>query len=275
DIREIKRILKLMDIDFNVFPDITGVFDAPMTGETRLYPRGGTTVADLEDAANSLATFVLCRESGELAAAALEKDHDVPAVLLPTPIGIGNVDRFVMNLAEASGRTIPIELEEERGRLVDMMHDAHPHFHGKRVAIAGDPDIVAGLTSLVVGLGMEPVHILSGTRSAAFEKEVRGILAANFPGANVINGGDLFSFHQLIKNQPVDLLMGNSHVKYIARAEDVPLVRVGFPISDRANLHHFPVMGYAGAARMVERIGNTLLDRLDRDAPEERFELLL
>lgn len=275
DIREIKRIMKLMDIDFNVFPDITGVFDAPMTGETRLYPRGGTTVADLEDAANSLATFVLCRESGELAAAALEKDHDVPAVLLPTPIGIGNVDRFVMNLAEASGRTIPIELEEERGRLVDMMHDAHPHFHGKRVAIAGDPDIVAGLTSLVVGLGMEPVHILSGTRSAAFGKEVRGILAANFPGANVINGGDLFSFHQLIKNQPVDLLMGNSHVKYIARAEDVPLVRVGFPISDRANLHHFPVMGYAGAARMVERIGNTLLDRLDRDAPEERFELLL
>jgi nitrogenase molybdenum-iron protein beta chain len=122
---------------------------------------------------------------------------------------------------------------------------------------------------------MEPVHILSGTKSAAFEKEVRALLEDDFPGANIINGGDLFTFHQLIKSRPVDLLLGNTHLKYIARAEDVPLIRVGFPISDRANLHHFPVMGYAGSARMVERIGNTLLDRLDRDAPDERFELML
>ncbi len=275
DIREIKRLLKLMDIDYIVFPDTTGVFDAPLTGESRLYPRGGTTVTELQDTANSLATFVICRESGALAAAALEKDFDVPVVLLPTPIGIRNVDRFVMNLADAAGRTIPAELEEERGRLVDMMHDAHPHFHGKRVAMAGDPDIVAGLTSLVVDLGMEPVHILSGTKSAAFEKEVQSLLKDDFPEANVVNGGDLFTFHQLIKSRPVDLLLGNTHLKYIARAEDVPLIRVGFPISDRANLHHFPVMGYAGSARMVERIGNTLLDRLDRDAPDERFELML
>lgn len=275
DIREIKRMLGLMHIDSIIFPDTTGVFDAPMTGEARLYPHGGTTVAELEDTANSLATFAICRDAGALAAAALEKDFDVPAVLLPTPIGIANVDRFVMNLADAAATTIPVELEEERGRLVDMMHDAHPHFHGKRVAIAGDPDVVSGLTSLVVGLGMEPVHILSGTKSAAFEKEVRSVMADDFPAANIINGGDLFTFHQLIKNQPVDLLLGNTHVKYIARAEDVPLVRVGFPISDRANLHHFPVMGYAGAARMVERIGNTMLERLDRDAPDERFELML
>ncbi|MBI5871424.1 MAG: nitrogenase molybdenum-iron protein subunit beta [Actinobacteria bacterium] len=275
DIRELKRILGIMDIDHIVFPDTTGVFDAPMTGESRLYPQGGTTVSDLEDTGNSLATFVICRDSGTLAAAALEKEFQVPAVLLPTPIGIRNVDRLVMNLAAAAGMTVPFELEEERGRLVDMMHDAHPHFHGKKVAIAGDPDIAAGLTSLVTDMGMEPLHVLSGTRSATFEKETRELLTDDFPDANIINGGDLFTLHQAIKNRPVDLILGNTHTKYIARAEDVPLVRVGFPISDRANLHHFPVMGYAGAARMVERIGNTLLDRVDRDAPDERFELML
>lgn len=275
DIREIKRILKVMNIDAIVFPDTTGVFDAPLDGELRLYPDGGTTVAELADTANSLATFVICRDSGSLAATALERSHGVPQVLLPTPVGIENVDHFLMQLSEVTGKAIPPELEEERGRLVDMMHDAHPHFHGKRVAISGDPDIVSGMASLAVGLGMEPVQILSGTRSAAFEKEVSDLVSRSFPKTNIINGGDLFTLHQLIKNQPVDLLLGNSHVKFIARAEDIPLTRVGFPISDRANLHHFPVMGYAGAARMVERIGNTLLDRLDRDAPEERFELLL
>ncbi|MHB1054327.1 MAG: nitrogenase molybdenum-iron protein subunit beta [Thermoleophilia bacterium] len=275
DIREIKRIMKIMELDNIVFPDTTGVFDAPMTGESRLYPRGGTTIAQLQDTANSMATFVICRDSGTLAAAALEKKFDVPAKLLPTPIGITNVDTLVMNLADAAGLSVPAELEEERGRLVDMMHDAHPHFHGKKVAIAGDPDIAAGLASLVVDLGMKPVHILSGTKSATFEKEIRELVADDYADANIINGGDLFELHQAIKNRPVDLILGNSHMKYVARAEDLPLIRVGFPISDRANLHHFPIMGYAGAARMVERIGNTLLDRLDRDAPEERFELML
>lgn len=275
DIQEIKRILELMGIDFILFPDTSAAFAAPLTGKARLYPDGGTTIKELEETGRSLATFVVCHDSGELAAAALEKDHGVPAILLPTPIGIANVDNFIMKLREATGKPIPAALEEERGRLVDMMHDAHPHFHGKRVAISGDPDIVSGMISLVMGMGMEPVHILSGTKSTAFESVVGGLLKESFPDANIVNGGDLFQLHQLIKNQPVDLLLGNSHCKYISRAEDVPLVRVGFPISDRANLHHFPVMGYAGAARMVERIGNTLLDRLDRDAPEERFELLL
>ncbi|HCJ79048.1 MAG TPA: nitrogenase molybdenum-iron protein subunit beta, partial [Desulfotomaculum sp.] len=87
--------------------------------------------------------------------------------------------------------------------------------------------------------------------------------------------GDLFLLHQKIKNKPVDLLIGNSHGKYIARAEDIPLVRAGFPITDRANLHYFPMVGYAGAARLIEIIGNTLLERLDRDADDSHLELIL
>ena len=43
-----------------------------------------------------------------------------------------------------------------------------------------------------------------------------------------------------MKNEPVDLLMGNTHGKYIARAEDVPFVRVGFPILDRYAHSVFP-----------------------------------
>jgi len=275
DIREIKRLLAAMAIGNVIFPDTSGAFGGPLTGELRLYPDGGTTLEELSRTGDSLATFVLCHDSGAPAAALLEKKFGVPAITLPTPIGIENTDLLVMKLAEAAGCEIPAELEEERGRLVDMMHDAHPHFHGKRVAIAADPDLATGLLSLVLGLGMEPVHILSGSQSPRFQSETERLLGEVEDDVKVVNGGDLFQLHQLIKNRPVELILGNSHAKYIARAEDIPLVRVGFPISDRANLHHFPVMGYAGAARMVERIGNTLMDRLDRDAPDERFELLL
>lgn len=275
DIREIERLLAMMDIEHIIFPDTSSAFGGPLDGQVRLYPDGGTTLDELRETANSLATFNICHDSGALAAALLEKRFAVPAIATRTPIGIENTDRFLMRLSEVTGRAVPRALEIERGRLVDMMHDAHPHFHGKRVAIAADPDLAAGFLSLVLGMGMEPVHILSGSPSANFQSEAERLLGNEWPDTNVVNGGDLFLLHQLIKNQPVDLILGNSHLKYVARAEDVPLIRVGFPISDRANLHHFPVMGYAGAARMVERISSTLLDRLDRDAPDERFELLL
>ena len=42
---------------------------------------------------------------------------------------------------------------------------------------------------------------------------------------------DIFQLHQWIKNEPVDLLIGNTYGKYIARDEDIPFVRFGFVIT--------------------------------------------
>ena len=274
DIREMKRILSIMGITSIVFPDTTDVFDAPLTGEPGTYPKGGTPIGDIEDSANSFGTLAPCKMAGGSAAKILEKRYKVPAKIGPTPIGIRNTDRFVMNAAKLANVAIPPALEDERGRLVDMMTDAHPHYHGKRVALYGDPDILTGLTNLVMEMGMEPAVVLTGTQSSEFEKDIHEMTDSEYPEADVISGGDLFTLHQIIKRKPVDLLIGNTYGKFIARAEDVPLIRVGFPIMDRANLHYFPIMGYAGAARLVERIGNTLLDRKDRDAPDWLLETI-
>jgi nitrogenase molybdenum-iron protein beta chain len=81
--------------------------------------------------------------------------------------------------------------------------------------------------------------------------------------------------HQLIKNDPVDLLLGSSYGKQIARAEDIPFVRAGFPVLDRYAGTILPIVGYTGGIRMVEKIVNTLLDRFDRDVKDEDFELVL
>ena len=271
DIREIRRLLAVMGVQSIVFPDTTDVFDAPLTPESGgLYPPGGATIPDLEDTANSLGTIALGKRAGSSGALVLKGRFGLPAVIGPTPIGIANTDALVMNISRLTGAAIPKELEDERGRVVDMMTDAHPHFHGKRVAVFGDPDLVGGIVSLLVGLGMEPVFALTGTPDKQFISEINQLA----PECEAIIG-DLFLLHQKIKNKPVDLLIGNSHGKYIARAEDIPLVRAGFPITDRANLHYFPMVGYAGAARLIEIIGNTLLERLDRDADDSHLELIL
>ena len=179
-------------------------------------------------------------------------------------------------------REIPYELEEERGQLVDVMTDCHHHFYGKKVAIFGDPDIIIGLTEFVLSLGMRPVHVLTGTPGATLggpkgilEKEIKAMLAASGLEGRVKAAGDLFELHQWIKNEPVDLLMGNTYGKYIARAEDIPFVRVGFPVMDRSTHPYMPIVGYRGALRLVEMISSALLDRQDRDAADEDLELVM
>ena len=92
--------------------------------------------------------------------------------------------------------------------------------------------------------------------------------------ADVRARGDLFLLHQWIRNEPVDLLIGNTYGKYIARDEDLPFIRWGFPILDRQGHQYFPTVGYKGGLRFLEKVLDALLDRQDRDAPEEKFELV-
>jgi nitrogenase molybdenum-iron protein beta chain len=271
DIREIKRLLTIMAVPHIVFPDTTDVFDAPLLPESGgIYPPGGTPIPDLIDAGNSRATIALGRTAGSSGAVVLKGKFGISAVIGPMPIGIRNTDAFVMSVSSLMGVRIPAAIECERGRLVDMMTDAHPHFHGKSLAVFGDPDTVIGLLSLVVEMGMNPVFALTGTPDKKFAEEVHKVA----PGCEALIG-DTFLLHQKIKNQPVDMLIGNSYGKLIARAEDIPLLRAGFPITDRANLHYFPITGYAGTARLVEMIGNAFLERRDRDADDTHFEMIL
>jgi len=282
DMREIKRIARLMNTPSIMFPDTTGVVDTPMTGEYKMFPSGGTTIKQLIDTGNSKCTIALGRFASSDAAELLVKKCKVPAITLKTPIGIQATDALVMALRRAFIQEVPAELEEERGQLVDIMTDTHFHFHGKKVAIFGDPDIVTGLTEFVMSLGMQPVHVLTGTPGGAigsatgsFEEDIREIVAQAGLKSNIKAGGDLFTLHQWIKNEPVDLLIGNTYGKYIARAEDIPFVRVGFPVLDRSVHSYLPIVGYRGALRLIEMVSGALLDRADRDAADEDFELVM
>ena len=117
DIREIKRILGMMGVPYIVFPDTTGVFDAPLTPESGgLYPPGGTTIPDLVDAGNSRGTVALGRTAGASGAIVLKGKFGIPAVIGPMPIGIRNTDAFVMNVSKLMEVAVPKEIEDERGR---------------------------------------------------------------------------------------------------------------------------------------------------------------
>ncbi len=276
DYREVKRIVAAMGLKSVVFPDTSDVVDAPKTGSYQMYPKGGTTIADLRDTGVSKATIALGPTASALAATELETQCKVPAKILELPIGIRATDAFVAALI-AQGGVVPESLVEERGRAVDLISDVQQYFYGKRVALWGDPDQLVSLSEFLIDLGMRPVYVITGTPGKQFDRRMATIMADRVPAAVVRQGqtADMFYMHQLIKRETVDLLIGNTYGKYIARDEDIPLLRHGFPILDRQGHAHFPTLGYAGTIRLVEKILSLFLDRKDRDSPERSFELTL
>ena len=277
DIRELKRLVKLMNVPATFFPDQSGVMDTPMTGHYKMYPDGGTTVDEIKGLGDSEALIALGEIVGTEPAELLEKNWKVPYTILPLPVGIDFTDKFIMALRNRSKIEVPQEIETERGQLVDLLIDSHMYTYKKKVAIFGDPDTVYGLTSLALEMSMIPKYVISGTPKETFAHSVRALFEKYGVAdqCKVKAGTDLFMLHQWIKNEPVDLLLGSSYGKQIARAEDIPFVRAGFPVLDRYGGTILPIVGYMGGVRVAERIVNTLLDRFDRDVKEEDFELVL
>lgn len=277
DMREVKRIAAEMGVRITIFPDTSDVLDAPLMGKYSFYPTGGVTVPELIGTGDAVATIALGEFASQSAAVTLERKCNVPFHSLDLPLGLSATDRFVHTLSGVAGIPVPQSVTYERGRLLDMISDMQQYLYGKRVAIYGDPDHLIALTEFLRDLEMIPVHIISGTPGNRFEKKIREVLGERADRINIKNGStaDLFLLHQWIKNEPVDLLIGNSYGKYIARDEDIPFMRMGFPILDRAGHGYFPIVGYAGAMRILEKILNALMDRLDRDAPESGFELVM
>ena len=276
DMREMKRLAEAMGISYTMLPDTSGVMDSPMTGKYEMYPKGGTTVEEIIGLGDSEYTLAVGKFASEAGAEALDKKCHVPFKTITMPIGIGNTDKFIMELQSFSKAEVPYSLEEERGQLVDILIDIHPYTYNKKVAIFGDPDTVLGMTEFVLEMGMIPKYVVTGTPGEAYVTAAEALFTKfGMEGCIAKASGDLFELHQWIKEEGVDLLIGGTHSKYIARAEDIPFVRAGFPIIDRYIHSYLPLTGYKGGMRLAELITNALMDRQDRDSTEEDLEMVM
>lgn len=274
DMRELKRLAGELGVKYTLCPDTSDVLDLPQTGVYEMYPKGGTPLADIRRMGDAVKTVALGHFTANPPAEKLQSKCGVPFESLDAPIGLTNTDLFIDALRRIAEVEVPASIDAERGRLLDVISDIGQYFHEVPVAIFGDPDVAIGLVRFAIELGLAPKYVFTGATGKAFERRVREILDGRFPDAVVKAQGDLFSLHEHIKADPVKLILGNTYGKQISRAEDIPLVRVGFPILDRVGHRLFPVVGYRGAMRLVEKISDALLDHKDRTCAEEWFELV-
>ena len=69
--------------------------------------------------------------------------------------------------------------------------------------------------------------------------------------------------HKSVEGFGADLLMADSHRRYIADDEGLAFARVGFPVHDRVGYQRRAIIGYGGGIDLVDRITNAIPDHAD------------
>jgi nitrogenase molybdenum-iron protein NifN len=83
----------------------------------------------------------------------------------------------------------------------------------------------------------------------------------------VREGVDFVDIECVAKVLKPDFLIGNSKGFTMSRKNELPLIRVGFPIHDRfggQRLHH---LGYKGTQELFDRIVNTVIEERQNSSP--------
>ena len=267
DVTALKHLLSGMGVDATVLFEIES-FDSPLMPDGDAVSEGSTTIEDLKGTANAMGTIALNRYEGGEAAEYLEKVFGVPAVIGPTPIGIRNTDAFLENIRKMSGKPIPYSLVRERGVAIDALTDLiHMFFADKKVAIYGNPDLVIGLAEFCLDLEMKPVLLLLGDENPNYLKDprIKELEDKVEYDMQIIRNADLWDLESRIKNKEVelDLIMGHSKGRFISIDYDIPMLRVGFPVYDRAGYYRHPIVGYAGAIWLAEEMANVLFTDME------------
>lgn len=273
DLREIKRIFSLMGAEFVLCPDFSDTLDSPFSKVYKRIPEGGTSLKDVAAMPGALATIELAitLEDSMSPGRYLEESFGVPLYRVPIPIGIEACDQLLEILRQLTGHEIPASLVNERGRLLDAMIDSHKYNAQGRAIIFGEPELVYAITCTCLENGIKPVVMATGSRNqrllTALQSRSKQALDNGF-----LEETDFASIRRLGKERGANIAIGSSDGRYLSEREDIPLVRIGFPIHDRVGGQRLLSVGYNGTTMFLDRVTNTLLENKQSSY---RFDLYL
>lgn len=117
------------------------------------------------------------------------------------------------------------------------------------------------MTAFLLEIGITPVLCASGGKSGLLKKKIRELVPDLDEGEIKIRDGvDFVDIEDDAKVLKPDFLIGNSKGYTMSRKNNIPLLRIGFPIHDRfggQRLHH---LGYRGTQELFDRIVNMVIE---------------
>jgi len=262
DVRELKRILEMMQVSYTLLPDISDTLDSPYAKTYNNIPAGGTPLKDIEAMAGAQATI----QFGETLrldlspGVYLHENFSVPLFNLPLPMGIVACDQLLKLLQNLTGNPVPDLLRKERGRLLDAMVDSHKYNREGRAAVFGEPETVYGVGRVLVENGLLPAILATGSRSS----QVAALLGPLTGGCDeeplILVDSDFSQISSYCAAKEINLAIGSSDGRLLSEHEGIPLVRLGFPIHDRIGGQRILSLGYTGTTMFLDQITNTLLN---------------
>lgn len=269
DLRHLKEILEAFKLPYTLLPDYSESMDGETWSEYEKLPEGGTPIDAIAATGSAQLSIEFGRTLAEFPSAGkfLEERFNVPNRQLGLPIGIRETDAFFEALSAASGQAAPAQLLKERGRLVDAFIDGHKYVFEKRAIVYGEEDLVVGLASFLSEIGVIPVLCASGGKSGRLERSLRAAIPSLDERTIIHDGIDFAQIAEMAPALKPDFLIGNSKGYRLARALEVPIIRVGFPIHDRIGGHRVLHLGYRGAQTLYDTIVNALLDVKQTTSP--------
>ncbi|MFZ0612426.1 MAG: nitrogenase component 1 [Desulfobacterales bacterium] len=264
DLRHLKAILEAFQLDGALVPDYSDTLNGPLWTEYQRIPVGGTSVAALRrtgGAAASIECGLVLAGEKETAGTWINQNFGVPLHRIGLPIGIRQSDHFFELLSTISGCPVPEKYAAQRGRLLDAMVDGHKHLNGVRAALFGEEDLVAGPAAFCGEVGIIPILCATGGGNGRFAQAVRQVVPArDHDRMQILEDVDLVTIEKALEKIGVDLLIGHSKGYTMSRRLKRPLIRVGFPVHDRADGSRLLHLGYRGAQQLFDRIANTLIE---------------
>jgi len=264
DIRYLKEILEDFKVPYMLLPDYSQTMDGGPWGEYHRIPPGGTPASAIAMAGSAIASieFGSTLEASKSAAGYLEEAFGVSRYHMTLPIGIKKSDKFFTLLETLTQQERPEKYDDERRRLIDAYADGHKYVFEQKVIIYGEEDLVIGMTAFLSEIGITPVLCASGGKSGMLRKSIKELIPnMEELGIKVREGVDFVDIEDEAKLLKPDFLIGNSKGYTMSRKNNIPLIRLGFPIHDRfggQRMHH---LGYRGTQELFDRIVNTVIEQ--------------
>ncbi len=263
EIRCIKQILNLYEVEFNLIPDFSETLDAPFTDSYAKLPPGGTSLSEIKRIAGAMATIEMSKLADNSISPAeyLKNTYKIPLYRCSIPIGLQNNDEFLQILSSITGKSVPETLAKDRGRMLDAMIDSHKHNAEIRAAVFGEPESVYAASRICIENGIFPALISIGSKTSGLETLLREELACFDEEALILDDTDFETIRDNVKKLGINLLIGHSDGKFITERDGIPLVRYGYPINDRVGSQRLMFTGYEGSTKFLDLITNTYLDK--------------
>lgn len=273
DVRALKEMLEKLDIPYILLPDVSETLDGPYEKEYSRIRKGGTTINDIKDMANSIATIEMGIAVPEDSSpgAYLRDKFNVPLYKCSLPFGLRNTDKFLELLCNIAGKELPESITTDRGRYLDTMVDNHKFTGRARAVIYGEAELVIAMVKLCRENGIVPKIVATGSNNPKVIEILKEETMNLGEECILLKDTDFETIESLCKEQGVNIIIGSSDGRRMASRLNLKVVRVAFPVHDRVGAQRKCITLYRGSALLLDEIANVIIEETEESFREEAF----